>query len=114
VVFPPGDRLYYRLATYDNAGAKTYSKIVAVAGRTSRWQARLYANEPGGNTVLQLDGLLQPAFVKLTDLNGKVLFSRNCDVRQWLITLPVQQLPKGVYLVSIQHGNEVRTLKVVQ
>jgi hypothetical protein len=64
--------------------------------------------------VLQLDGLQQPVWVKLTDLNGKVLFSRNYDARQWLINLPMQQLPKGVYLVSIQHGNEVKTLKVVK
>jgi ELWxxDGT repeat protein len=114
VVFPPSGKLYYRLVTYDKDGSKQYSKVVSLSGKAGSWNARLLSNTPGSEVSLQLEGLKTTAVVRVTDISGKVLMTRNYDARQWQINLPVQSLAKGIYVVTVYHEGEVKTLRFVK
>ncbi len=114
IVFPPSGKLYYRLVTYDKDGSKQYSKIVTLTGTNSSWQAKLLHHAPGSEVTLQLEGLKAKASIRISDLSGKVLLSRDYDARQWQINLPVQALAKGVYLVTVYHQGEVKTMRFVK
>ena len=112
IAFPPSAALYYRLVTYDKDGSKNFSKVVPLYGKPGSWDAQLLGNVPGGQVALRLNGLEHQATVRVTDLSGRVLFSRSYEARQWQINLPVNSMPKGIYLVSVAHGGEVKTLRL--
>lgn len=114
VVFPTTGKLYYRLVTSNKDGSKHYSKVVTLAGNPGSWNARLLQNTPGSEIALQLEGLKTTAAIRITDISGKVLLTRNYDARQWQINLPVQSLAKGVYVVTVYHDGEVKTLRFVK
>jgi hypothetical protein len=114
IVFPASGVLYYRLATYDKDGTKSYSKVVPLYGKSGNWNARLAGNTPGNPVSLQLDGLQKKATVVLTDITGKVLFSRSYDARQWQINLPVNGLAKGMYFVTVNYDGDVKTLQFIR
>lgn len=114
IVFPPTGKLYYRLVTYDKDGSKQYSKVVSLSGKAGSWNARLLANTPGSEVSVQLEGLKKTASIRVTDISGKVFFTRNYDARQWQINLPVQSLARGVYMVTVYHEGEVKTLRFVK
>jgi ELWxxDGT repeat protein len=114
IVFPPSGKLYYRLVSYDKDGSKAYSKVISLSGKAGLWNARLLSNTPGGEVSLQLEGLKSTASIRVTDMSGKVLLTRVYDARQWQINLPVQSLARGVYVVTVYHEGEVKTLRFVK
>jgi ELWxxDGT repeat protein len=114
IVFPPTGKLYYRLVTYDKDGSRQYSKVVSLSGKAGSWNARLLSNTPGSEVSLQLEGLKTTAAVQVTDISGKVLLTRNYDARQWQTNLPVQSLARGVYMITVYHEGEVKTMRFVK
>lgn len=69
---------------------------------------KVFYNSATGS--LQLNGLDSPVSVSVYDLNGHLCLSRTVRAGE---TLPVQLLPRGIYVVKAVLNNEVVSRKVV-
>ena len=112
--FPQGGRLYYRLVTADKDGKKHYSKVVAVAGNTTSWDARLLNNTPGHPVQLVVDGNTAGVSVQIVDMQGRVMTSRRYEANAGAVTLPLQTLGKGTYLITVSNGSEAKTFRYIK
>lgn len=113
VVTPPGGIIYYRLQMHDKDAKKEYSKVVSLKRISGTWQVQLLRNVPGGNIAVSVSGAHQPMQLILNDLSGNVLSSRMIPALQNTIQVPMQGLSKGMYIITLKHGNESKTFKVL-
>lgn len=106
---------YYRLNQVDKNGKSQHSKIVviSVGGSANLW--RVYPNPAGSSTALYLNGNVAKLQLALTDASGKVVFTRQLSngTAGQKITLPVQGLAKGVYLLKVSSERASHTEKIV-
>lgn len=70
-------------------------------------------NPAFNNAILHVNGTVQNASASIIDLSGRVLWKRN-HITEKQVSLPVEQLARGVYFVSVTNNNETRMLKLVK
>jgi hypothetical protein len=61
--------------------------------------------------VIRIKGIEEPIRMELTDVEGKTIFSGTTGLHG---ETPVASLAKGVYILKIQNGKTVRTVRVVK
>jgi ELWxxDGT repeat protein len=113
VVTPPGGIIYYRLQMNDKDGEKEYSKVVSLMRQGGNWQVQLLGNVPGGNITVSVSGAREPMQLIMNDMSGKVLSTRMIPAMQNTIKLPLQGLAKGIYIITLKHGKESQSFKVL-
>ena len=69
----------------------------------------VYPN-PANNTVTVSSESDNAFSVQILDLTGRLLIQQNC--RQGQLTIPVENLPNGLYLLKVLSGNEMLTKKL--
>lgn len=71
------------------------------------------APNPASHQISLLNLPAEPLGVHVLDLQGRILYSGHSH-RQSTIDLPVEQLSAGIYFVSVQGANGVRTQKFIK
>ena len=107
---------YYRLKQVDKDGQFHYSAVVKIsfAGQNVLWQ--LYPNPAGSNTAIYAQTGVSKIQVVLTDMSGKMLYRSNtigAVTAGQKITIPVQNLSKGVYLLKVNTEQGTQTEKLI-
>ena len=94
---------YYRLKSMDNAGASTYSKVIAV-DFSKRISVSIYPNPASNKTTLDINSEKEDnVLIQVTDVVGKLHRSFNQVVVQGnnAISLDASNLPNGVYFIRL-------------
>ena len=94
---------YYRLKSMDNAGASTYSKVIAV-DFSKRISVSIYPNPASGKTTLDINSEKEDnILIQVTDVVGRLHRSFNQAVVQGnnAISLDAASLPNGVYFIRL-------------
>jgi hypothetical protein len=106
---------YYRLKQVDRDGQFTRSKVIAISinGSNVLWQ--VYPNPAHNSTALHINTNLGGVQLLLTDASGKKLYQQALPsaTTGQQITIPVQHLAKGVYLLQVTSGKATHTEKIV-
>jgi hypothetical protein len=106
---------YYRIKQVDKDGNYQYSSIqkVSMADVVKRWN--LYPNPAKNNTTLFALNNYNKAEISASDLNGKIVYHsiQNNIVAGQQITIPAQQLSKGVYIIRIVTDENVDMQKLI-
>ena len=94
---------YYSIKQVDKEGNYQYSSIqrISLSDIIKRWS--LYPNPAKNVTALHALNNYSKAAISVSDLRGKIIYSNvinNITINQQ-ITIPVQQLSKGVYVIKI-------------
>jgi len=123
--FAPGLN-YYRLKMNEIGGEAKYSETVRVftappfndkAGATMS-DLGLIPNPTNGDFSIQYDARQNgQVMIRMTDINGKVMLNKRETVNKGQNIIYVQSLPSwtpGIYLVSVQQGNEVQKGKLMK
>lgn len=79
-------------------------------------QLAIYPNPAAENVSLVIDNInLRSAVIRLTDLQGKVVLeeNRSIDAGMQIISMPVNQLNNGIYIMSLESENYRATSKIV-
>jgi hypothetical protein len=94
---------YYRLRQVDTDGTSQHSKVVAVQseGGLAKPALKLYPNPADASLELEVAPLAEAATVRITDMTGRVLRSLKMEAGAGGLTLPVSDLPAGVYVVTL-------------
>jgi Secretion system C-terminal sorting domain len=106
---------FYRLKQQDIDGKVDYSRIVQVE-KTKIAAFKVYPN-PVGKSNVNIEVVSEnneKLDVTLMDLSGKVIFQNKFEGASSLISVPTQDLARGIYFLKIQSGTNVNTQKIVK
>lgn len=100
---PLGGTSYYRLRAVDLDKTFQYSKVVAVQseGGLAKSALKLYPNPAEASLELEVAPLTEAASVRITDVAGRVIRSLRMEAGAGRLSLPVSDLPAGVYVVTL-------------
>lgn len=101
---------YYRLVQFDYNMDETISNVITVHS-VGTAPTELYPNPSKGDFFLLLDGHEPGMEVTIYDINGNPVYTKN-DIYDDRVAFQLQLNP-GLYLVSINRGDNVETLKLV-
>jgi hypothetical protein len=105
---------YYRLKIADKDATFSYSRIIEVRFG-SHYQFTLSPNPATSTLEMRFQGGGNgPAMIRLTNLNGKAVREQTEKFNgAGRIKMDVGPLPRGVYILSIQHNGLKQTRKIV-
>lgn len=76
---------------------------------------RLFPNPAGNQLQVRWNGdAAQPTFLRILDLNGRLLQQQEMPAGILHHELPLLQLPKGLYFIQISQGKTVETQRFVK
>ncbi|HYJ63762.1 MAG TPA: T9SS type A sorting domain-containing protein, partial [Parafilimonas sp.] len=106
---------YYRIKQVDKEGNYQYSSIqrISLGDIVKRWN--LYPNPAKNVAALHALNNYNKATISISDLRGRIIYStviNNITVNQQ-ISIPIQQLSKGVYVIKIVTEQGTDTQKLV-
>lgn len=109
---PAAGTNYYRLKQVDFDGAFEYSKTIAV-NLTLASSSAVYPTLTSDEITVSLRPTEEQVIIQITDLTGKQLAAvQNPAGRQ--VTMPVQHLQNGVYLVIVVTGVQKEVFRFVK
>jgi hypothetical protein len=108
---------YYQLKQIDYDGKFSLSDVVALNSSSGNQELKIYVNE-GGKLIASVFSkkALNTSAIVLTDLSGKVIFSKDMPLQEGenTISLNVDGLVKGIYAASLVTSENKVSTKFVQ
>jgi ELWxxDGT repeat protein len=104
---------YYRLLMIDADGKTEQTKTVTLKWSKAGWTVQLLTNPVQSSLLLKLNGLTDKAILTLADMNGRKLYSTELKANG-NITLPVGELAKGMYLLTVESNGSRTVTKFVK
>ncbi|MCU0431730.1 MAG: T9SS type A sorting domain-containing protein [Cytophagaceae bacterium] len=98
---------YYRLSMVKAGGEKQYAGLRKV-NRSRMATSWILAPNPASGTV-NIDGLLESAYVEVWDIQGKAMFQQEVQAGE---PISLYSLAKGLYLLHIQSSQASEVLKL--
>ena len=117
IVIP--SKYYYRLKMIDANGAYTYSKVASVLLKKQNLVSIITTPNPFTDKItVQLD-LPEACLVsyKFIDLYGKIIVSNAVNLSNGIHNKEInglKQLPQGIYVLQIQTGSTLATIKILK
>lgn len=109
---PPGSGLlYYRLKTLDKDGQYTYSPIQTVT--LAAINTLRLVSSSRDNLLFYLPEVGSKAFVRLVDLQGRVLWQRDISAGQMQVNIPVSGIIAGNYFVQYSDHSKQQSKQVL-
>ena len=100
-------KLYYRIQQWDKDGRFAYSSVATVDVPTQN--IRIGVNTASQELQLYGNGNTQPLSIVVTDMQGRTM-----HVQQSLQNIAISNWPAGIYVVRIQQGKQLQTLRFVK
>lgn len=108
------DYLYYRIVSRYADGSEEYSMIKSLKLNAGLWNVQLLGNTPGNSLRVIVTGKSANTIqITINDIAGKLLFSNKYANANAPITVPLQTLPQGIYLLTVTNGNEKKSVRFV-
>jgi hypothetical protein len=108
--------VYYRLKEIDTDGSIFYSSIVSVSNEDRSMDVKVFPNPAKNNEVLNIEIANknhENVSYKMMDLNGKTIFENTVNPEGNHIPVELNNIPSGIYLLSVSNSNVSKTTKVV-
>jgi ELWxxDGT repeat protein len=106
--------VYYRLNEQDKDDRSSLTNIISlhISGSTS-WAVRLLSNPVQNDVSLMLNNISGNLKLSITDLNGRILYTKTMENVNGQISLPVV-LPKGMYILEAINNSQRQVLQFVK
>ncbi len=106
--------LYYRLLTNNKDGSTTLSSVVSLKLNAAKWNIQVLGQASNGILNFALTGVTGQVQIALNDMSGKMLYANKISVSSSPIAIPVDNLPHGIYMLSVLNGNETKSVQFVR
>ncbi len=103
----------YKAGTNFTTTASPNATFAAAKAVEDVFNAMVFPNPAKSSATLQISGANEGVTVNLTDVTGKVLWQSQ-HTQETQLKIPVDKLAAGVYIVSVNNGKEIRTLKLIK
>ncbi len=108
----PSGNHYFRLKTVDRDASFSYSSIVSVW--VNKGKAMLLHNNPANDVLtIQHNDALQDRTIYIYDLNGKMVFSTVLEQGNTMLSLDIQTLYAGQYVITIFDATQNISSKLI-
>lgn len=108
---------YYRLKMVDKDGKYAYSNIVKLKDAVKTFEASVYPTIVTNTATLSITSKEKAnAFIAITSLDGIRIMQKNVEVIEGsqTISLNVEKLTKGSYIVSIKLNNNIESYTIIK
>jgi Secretion system C-terminal sorting domain len=108
---------YYRLKQLDINGRFTYSPIISVQKSGDKLALNIYPNlitNQSEITLNLINTLENTVNLVVFDTNGRLIFEDKQAKNGQLMTIPVNDLAKGIYFIKATNGKETVTTKFIK
>lgn len=102
------DNYFYRLKIVNSNGKFSYSKIVPV---TIKGKQSITLSPNPAKDHVAVSGLNRSGILTIVNVNGSIIFTKNTSTS--VTTIPVAQLPAGLYIVRFIDGRNTSIKKMV-
>lgn len=109
--FIPGALYQYRLKSVNDNGSFQYSDIFSMTIPLKE-EILIYPNPASNNITCVLSSVQTTATLQLVDPMGKLLMQKTLPVNNSAVSLPVNNIRSGQYLLKIISGNKLITRQV--
>lgn len=82
------------------------------AGQSVKWDPSVYPNPAAAIATLKINGNIKDYTVTISNSEGKVLWVSS-RMSSSTVSLPVQNLPSGMYLVTVKDDSEIKTTRLL-
>jgi hypothetical protein len=80
---------------------------------TGKLMATVSPNPSRDNAILKITGNVNAVSVTITDVSGRTTWTKNIH-EQNTLSLPVQQMVAGMYIITVKNETETATLKFIK
>ncbi len=81
----------------------------------NQFSAKLFPNPSTDNILIMAHGISEKAIVQIIGMDGRLIHSNtNCEFNLGAVQLSVQDLPRGIYFVTIQTNNDKLSLPFIK
>lgn len=111
----PSEATIYTLTVTDNLGCTSQSSViinVLTEINEHNQQIKIYPNPLTQNTVLNISGISGKVEIKISDLNGKVIFTEKKNPESGNIEIETKNIPEGSYFLIIS-GKKINITKTL-
>lgn len=109
-----GTELYVGEACASNFTAgKAGNPEMLTSKITTKFDVLLYPNPAKGYASLQINGDAKDIEVTMADISGKVIWQKTF-ANSIQVSLPVEKIAAGIYIVTVKSGLDNKTLKLVK
>ena len=113
---------YYRIRSTNGQDTSIYSnkafvftEVVGLDGPLGTEYVSLFPNPVQDRLTLSLESELEgTVYLRLLDATGREAWNARMQGGRWTLDIPVKALPKGLYLLQLQHGHASAAYKVVR
>ena len=84
-----------------------------VEADNEKFEALVIPNPANNSATLHMNGVINGASIRITDIAGKVLW-HSLDTKSAQINLPVEKLSAGIYFVVVTDGKRSKIIKLVK
>ncbi len=107
--------VYYRLVITDLDGHTANSKIISLKmDKNVTWDATLVTNPVGDLMQINLAGVRENILLTIFNASGKKISSLTTPAISGQISLSVETLQRGIYLLQVQVGTERKIIKFLK
>jgi Secretion system C-terminal sorting domain len=107
---------FYRLKQIDFDGKIEYSRIVQLE-KSKSGTIKMYPNPIINNATLNIEitsEISDVVDVSVMDISGRVIYKNKYEATSNAISVPTQDLARGLYLVKVQNGLNISIQKIVK
>ena len=109
-----GTELYVGEAYTSNfTAARASSPELLTTKTNSIFDVLLYPNPAQGSASLRINGDAKEIAVTIADISGKIIWQKNIT-NPAQVSLPVEKLASGIYMVTVKSGPDTKILKFVK
>lgn len=107
------------ISAYTTGPNFTTAAFEAIASQTSDKQnsgtlnAYIFPNPAANSAQLHLNNYANSVAITLRDITGKTIW-QSPNVKNNLVTIPLQNIAKGMYIVTVTNGKENKEIKLVK
>lgn len=105
------DKIFYRLRIEEFSGRAEYSAVITV-GSSSTADVKVYPTIINNN-LLQLNSAGHISNLRLYSIGGKEVFSKNFSNTSGYFTVPLPNLPKGMYVVRLTMNGVIKNQRII-
>lgn len=107
--------VYYRLLATDIDGKSTLSPVITLKLNGGyKWTVKMINNPLQGNMKVLLSGITQNVQLSIVDMSGKKIYTTSRIAANGLVSIPVTNLPQGLYTLIAETNNERKTIRFVK
>ena len=107
--------IYYRILTSDKDGKTESTNIIFVKLKGNKdWSIRLLSNPVQNYANVMLNGITGDLQLSIKDISGKILYKNMRQNINGQISIPMINLPAGIYVLVAETNHERKSIKFIK